>query len=87
MQDEIIDAVLARGIHEDACRRYRLVAWLVRKESSGFVARLLTGTRCLPYRLVADTLSELRTMLPPSLVRWDPQPEDPPEVIEIWFSK
>jgi hypothetical protein len=37
--------------------------------------------------MVADTLAELQAMLPPGLARSPRQPVDPPEVVEIWFSK
>jgi hypothetical protein len=85
-EDEIIDAVLARGIHADACRRFPLVGWVVMNKPPKLIARLLTGTPS-PYVLEADTLLALRGMLPPLLERSDPQPADPTEVIEIWFSR
>ena len=36
--------------------------------------------------LVADTLAELRGMMPAGLVRSPRQPADPPGVIEVWDS-
>jgi hypothetical protein len=86
MNEQIIGARRARKIHQEACRIYPLVAWLVTKQPSRFVARLLTGRAELPYRLVADSLSELHMVLPRPLVRCDPLPDAPPEVIELWFS-
>ena len=89
MQDEIIDAVLARGIHADACRRHALVAWIVMRGAPGypdkFIARLATGSPS-PYLLLADTMSELRRKLPPSLVQLGRQSDNLPEVVEVWFS-
>jgi len=90
MQDEIIDAVLARGLHADACRRHPLVGWIVMKDPPDypgkFSARLVTNVPS-PYVLVADTLAEIHAWLPPLLERSDRQPGDLPEVIEIWFSR
>jgi hypothetical protein len=34
--------------------------------------------------MVADTLDELRTMLPPKLTRWERTSVMSPEVIEVW---
>ena len=48
------------------------------------VARLVTETPS-PYVLVANTLAEIHTQLPPYLARAERQPADPPEVVEIWF--
>ena len=50
------------------------------------IARLLTGTPS-PYVLEANTVAEIRAMLPPLLTRSGPMPADPLEVIEIWFSR
>jgi hypothetical protein len=90
MHDEIIDAVLARGLHADACRRHPLVGWIVMKDPPGypskFSARLVTDAPS-PYVLVADTLGEIYAMLPPMLERSARSPDDLPEVVEIWFSR
>ena len=51
-----------------------------------FTARLLTDTPS-PYILVADTLAEIHTQLPPKLERFERPPADfLPAVVEIWFS-
>jgi hypothetical protein len=90
MHDEIIDAVLARGLHADACRRHPLVGWIVMKDppdyASKFSARLVTDAPT-PYVLVADTLAEIHARLPPMLERSGRSPDDLPEVVEIWFSR
>ncbi len=89
MVDRIIGAELARTIHADACRTRPLVGWIVMRDPPDypgkFVARLVTN---LPssYVLVADTLAEIHTALPPGLVRKDRQPANPPEVAELWFA-
>ncbi len=90
MNDEIIDATLVKGIHADAKRRHALFGWVVIKDPPDyrgkFTARFLTDTPT-PYVLVADTLAEIHAALPARLVRSERQPADPPEVVEIWFSK
>jgi hypothetical protein len=42
------------------------------------------GGKCLPGELVADTLAELRAMLPPGLRRWERSSVMSPEVLEVW---
>jgi hypothetical protein len=48
------------------------------------VARMVTVSPSA-YVLVAETLDELRVMLPPGLKRSERQPADPPGVIELWW--
>jgi hypothetical protein len=45
---------------------------------------MVTGSPSV-YVLEAETLGELRAMLPPGLERSERQPADPPEVIELWW--
>ena len=42
------------------------------------------GGKRLPGELVADTLEELRAMLPPGLTRWERTSVMSPEVLEVW---
>ena len=53
-----------------------------------FVARAHTADHAggvyLPGALVANTLAELRTMLPGGLERRDRTSLDPPDVLEVW---
>ncbi len=88
MNDEIIDATLAKGIHADARRRHTLFGWVVMKDPPDYpgkvIARLVTETQT-PYVLVADTLAEIHAALPARLARSERQPADLPEVVEIWF--
>jgi hypothetical protein len=46
MSDQIIDAVMARGLHADACRVHALVGWVVLQDTpeypDKFIARLVT---------------------------------------------
>ena len=48
---------------------------------------LTSGPVPSPYLLLADTLTGIRAMLPPGLVRSERMPADPPEVVEIWFAE
>jgi hypothetical protein len=90
MEDEVIDAVLARGVHADAVRRDPTVGWVVMRDHRDYpgkvVARLVTTVPSF-FVLVADTLGELRSQLPSGLIRSEPVPNDLPGVIEIWFAK
>ena len=88
MEDQVVDAAMARGLHADACRSHALVGWVVRRnppEYPGkFVARLMTEAHT-PYVLLADTLAEIHALLPAGLTRAGRQPANLPEVVEIWF--
>ena len=88
MPDQIIDAVMARGIHADAVRTHPLAAWVIVRDQidypAAWVARLVTDG-LTPYVLLADTLGGLHAQLPPGLERSVRQPSDPPEVVEVWF--
>ena len=90
MQDEIINADLASGLHADACRKNALVGWVVMHDPpeypDRFVARLLTDAPT-PYILISNSLAELQGKMPGRLKRSQRQPVDPPEVVEVWFSQ
>lgn len=43
-----------------------------------------TGGVYLPGALIADTLSEMRALMPSGLRRRDRAPVDPPGIIETW---
>ena len=87
MQDQIIDAVMARSIHADAVRTHPLAAWVIVRDQIDYprdlVARLVTD-QLTPYVLLADTLGALHAQLPLGLVR--SEPSDPPEIVETWFA-
>jgi hypothetical protein len=88
MPDQIIDAVMARGLHADARRTRSLVGWVVVQDPPAYpdkvIARLVTEAPS-PYLLMANSLAEMHAQLPPGLVRIERQAADPPEVVEIWF--
>jgi len=88
MSDQIIDAVMARSIQADAAKTHVLFAWIILKDQANypgkFIARLATMRPTL-YVIVANTLAEIRVMLPPGLERSAREMTDPPEVVEIWF--
>jgi hypothetical protein len=88
MPDQIIDAMMALSLHDDASRVHPLAAWVVMEDQPGYaghlIARLVTNTPTA-YVLVANSLSALRTQIPPGLARSPCQPGDPPGLIETWF--
>jgi hypothetical protein len=88
MQDQIIDAVMARSIQADAAQAHVLFAWIVQhdppKYPDKYVARLATMHPTI-YVMVANTLAEVQAMLPPGLERSARDMTDPPEIVEIWF--
>jgi len=71
-------------------RRALLCAWIIEHDPpehpGKYVARFAT-THPTIYVMLADRLAELQAMLPPGLARSPRQPVDPPEIVEIWFSK
>jgi hypothetical protein len=90
MQNQVIDAVMARCIHTDAVRTHPLAAWVIVRDQIDYpgdlVARLVTD-QLTPYVLLADTLAGLHTQLPIGLVRSERQPSDPPEIVETWVAR
>jgi hypothetical protein len=89
LDEQLIDAAMARALHQDACRDHSLVAWIVWYDHPAhpghFVAQLTTSSP-LPYVLVGDTLAEVQGQLPPGLMRHHRQPEHAPEVVEMWLA-
>jgi hypothetical protein len=67
--------------------RRELPAWIVFQEEPDYpgkvIARFAVDAPTTPV-LVADTLAELRTMLPPGLRRTKRHAADPPEILEMW---
>jgi hypothetical protein len=86
MPYQIIDAVMARAVQDDAARTSPSFAWIIMRPKSPdlVVARLVTDGST-PYILVGHTLAEVQAQLPPGLTRTERQPSYPPEVVEIWF--
>ena len=82
----------AQAFQDDATARGTWLAWVITNadlEHPGrFVARAHTaehqGGRYLPGALIADTLDELRAMLPTGLKCHERTSLDPPEVVEVW---
>jgi hypothetical protein len=88
MAYEIIDAVMARAIQEDAVRKHPLFAWIVMQDLPGYpgvlAARFVIDAPT-PYVLLGHTLAEVQAQLPSGLERTERQPSDPPEVVEVWL--
>jgi hypothetical protein len=90
MPYQIIDVAMARSLQADAALDHPLFAWAVMEDPpeypGAFVARLVTDAPT-SYALLGQTLGEIHASLPPGLARSERQPSDPPEVVEVWFSK
>lgn len=50
-----------------------------------FVARCFLGDQPTDRYLTADTLEELRRLLPPGLICFTRDPYDDPAIVETWF--
>jgi hypothetical protein len=79
----------AQRLQEDARERGVWLRWFVSYERPGkFIGRAVVadqhGGERLPGELVADTLAELRAMLPPGLTRWERTAMMAAEVVEVW---
>jgi hypothetical protein len=75
-------AIWRFALRRDAARETDLVAWLVTMRiPDGVTARLITSAPS-PYVLQAESLEELRGLLPAGLERFDRSANDPAEVIE-----
>jgi len=80
---------MAQALHADACRAHAMVGWIVMKDTlqyPGKVAARLVTDASTPYPLIAGTLAELQASLSLGLTRKERQADDPPEMVEIWFS-
>ena len=90
MDDQIIDAAMACGLHADAVRTHPLVGWVVMRDPPDHpgkvVARLVTATAS-PYVLIGETLADVQAALPAGLKHADRTPADVPDVVEIWFAE
>lgn len=90
MDDQVIDAAMARSLLADAVRTHPIVGWIVMRDPPDypdrFVARLVTAAAS-PYVLVADTLAAIQAALPLGLKRSARQPADLPDVVEVWFAE
>jgi len=88
MADHVITAEMAATLYAEALERRELPAWIVFRDEPDYpgkvIARLATDTPTA-YVLAADTLAELRAMLPPGLKVTKRHSADPPEVVEMWF--
>ncbi len=89
MPDQIVDPVMAGAIQADAARVHSLLGWVVvqyppQHPDAAFAARLITAGPT-PYVLLAESLAELHAQLPAGLQRFERQPADPPDVVEVWF--
>lgn len=87
MPDEIITPEIAAALHAEAVQRRELPAWIVFRDEPDYpgkvIARFAADEPTTPV-LVADTLFELRAMLPPGLRRTKRHSADPPEILEMW---
>jgi len=84
-----LTAAEAQRLQDDARVSGRWLMWFVSYELTGRVtARAVTadqhGGKRLPGELVADTLPELRAMLPAGLTRWERTSVMSLEVLEVW---
>jgi hypothetical protein len=82
----------AQALHDEAAARGTPPVWFVSDADPAYpgkvTARAFTkdhhGGAQLHGALVADTLDELRAMMPAGLTVQEPAPVHPPDVIETW---
>jgi hypothetical protein len=87
-----ITAAEAQALHSAAIARGAWTMWLVTlskpdtpgKAVAWAIAADNSGGTWSPGLLVADTLEELRSMLPAGLTRHEPTSVLPAEVVEAW---
>ncbi len=88
MADHIVTPEMAATLHAEAIERRELPAWIVFRDEPDYpgkvIARFVIDTPTTSV-LVADTLTELRAMLPPGLTVTKRRSADPLEVVEMWF--
>jgi hypothetical protein len=90
MTDPIVSPDTAAMLHREAKGRGASPIWIVTTGGSGrarmLVARLAVE-QPTSYVLTANTLAEMYAKLPWGLTHSDRQPDDPPEIIEVWFDE
>ena len=82
----------AQALHDDAAARGRWLVWTLTDTALEYPGRVTAraheadhqGGALLPGALVANTLHDLRAMLPVQLTRRDRTSAQPPSVIETW---
>ena len=82
----------AQALQDDATARGTWPAWVLSGADLEYPGQLVarahtadhTGGVYLPGALVADTLDDLRAMLPAGLTRHGRTSVDPPDVVEVW---
>jgi len=88
VSDDILTPETAATLHADAIERRQLPAWIVFQDEPDYpgkvIARFAIDTPTT-FVMVADTLTELRAMLPPGLRVIKRRSADPLEVVEMWF--
>ena len=86
--DQIIGPASAGALQADVARTHPLFGWAIWRDPPDYwgkvIARLVIE-QPTPYILVADSLTELRTMLPAGLERNERRPCDAPELVEVWL--
>jgi len=82
----------AQAMHDDAAVRGKWLTWALSatdtEHPGKYVVRAYEanhqGGTLLPGVLIADTLDELRAMLPANLTQTDQTSALPPDMIEVW---
>ncbi len=82
----------AQILHDDAASRDKWPIWTLTDTDLEYPGKVVAraheadqhGGKLLPGALVADTLAELRAMLPTELTRRDRTSAWPPDVLETW---
>jgi hypothetical protein len=78
----------AQRLQDEAQARGRWLMWFVSVAENEARAWAMAadphGGKRQPGELVADTLAELRAMLPPGLTRWERTALMSAEVVEVW---
>ncbi|MFL5256634.1 MAG: hypothetical protein ACJ8AI_27820 [Rhodopila sp.] len=85
--DQVVDTEAAAALSIDVSRNHGLAGWIIVRDQpqpGEFTARLATAMPT-PYVLRAETLAALRAALPTGLTWSGRQPNDPPDLVEIWF--
>jgi hypothetical protein len=89
MGDQIVSPSMAATLHQEAKGRGGSPTWIVTtgEAAPGTLIARLTVEQPTGYVLTANTLAEMSAKLPWSLTHSDRRPDDPPEIIEVWFDE
>jgi hypothetical protein len=90
MDNQVVTPKLAAALHRRALEQNARPVWWITEDGpdlAGVLIARLIADHPTQYVLLAASLEDLRTKLPPGLARTDRLPADPADVVEVWVDQ